>query len=130
MKLETSSFYDGINKNIKQGKSFTLTGLTTFSRLLLLKYIRNLSGKKILFITSTEQSALRYSADLDRLLNLKRLQFRIKIFLLMKLYRKIFTIIRNRFLFLLENLKSLLLRLKLCWRSFLTNHFLIKILFL
>ncbi len=71
MKLEASSFFDTINRNIKKGKSFTFTGLTTFSRLLLLKYIRKLSNKKILFITSTEQSALRYSADLERIFDLE-----------------------------------------------------------
>ena len=71
MKLETSSFFDGFASNIKRGKSFTLTGLTTFSRLLLLKYICKLSNKKILFITSTEQNALRYSADLERLFELE-----------------------------------------------------------
>lgn len=71
MRLETSSFFDGIASNIKRGKSFTFTGLTTFSRLLLIKYIRKLSNKKILFITSTEQNALRYSADLERLFELQ-----------------------------------------------------------
>ena len=71
MRLETSSFFDGFAVNIKRGKSFTLTGLTTFSRLLLVKYIRKLSGKKVLFITSTEQNALRYSADLERLFELE-----------------------------------------------------------
>ena len=50
MKLETSSFFDTLARNIKLGKSFTFTGLTTFSRLLLLKYIRKLSNKKILLI--------------------------------------------------------------------------------
>ena len=48
-----------------------MTGRTTFSRLLLLKYIKQLSGKKVLFITSTEQSAMRYSADLERLFELR-----------------------------------------------------------
>ena len=71
MKLEMSSFFDALAGNIKKGKSFTFTGLTTFSRLLLLKYIRKLSNKKILFITSTEQSALRYTADLERLFELE-----------------------------------------------------------
>ena len=71
MRLETSSFFDRFARNIKNGKSFTFTGLTTFCRLLLLKYIRKLSNKKILFITSTEQSALRYSADLKRLFELE-----------------------------------------------------------
>lgn len=71
MKLEFASFFDRFVRNIKKGKSFTLTGLTTFSRLLLLKYIYKHSGKKVLFITSTEQSALKYSADLERLFELE-----------------------------------------------------------
>ena len=71
MRLENASFFDGLANNIKHGKSFTLTGLTSFSRLLLVKYIRKLSGKKVLFVTSTEQSALRYSADLERLFELE-----------------------------------------------------------
>lgn len=70
MKIEQSSFFDKFVRNIKKGKSFTLTGLTIFSRLLLLKYIFRLSGKKVLFITSTEQSALKYSSDLERLFEL------------------------------------------------------------
>lgn len=70
MKIEQSSFFDKFVRNIKKGKSFTLTGLTIFSRLLLLKYIFRLSGKKVLFVTSTEQSALKYSSDLERLFEL------------------------------------------------------------
>ncbi len=70
MKLEQASFFDRFVRNIKRQKSFTLTGLTTFSRLLFLYYIYKLSGKKVLFITSSEQAALKYSADLDRLFNL------------------------------------------------------------
>ena len=75
MRLETSSFFDALARNIKLGKSFTFTGLTTFARLLLLKYIKKLSNKKILFITSTEQSALRYSADLERIFELDAVTF-------------------------------------------------------
>ena len=71
MRLETSSFFNSFVRNLKLGKSFTFTGLTVFSRLLLIKYIKKLSNKKILFITSTEQSALRYSADLERLFELE-----------------------------------------------------------
>ena len=70
MKLETASFFDEFIKKLKRGKSFTLTGLTAFSRLLLLKYIKDYSDKKVILITSTEQSALRYSADFERLFNL------------------------------------------------------------
>ena len=67
MKLENASFFDHLIRNIRKEKSFTLTGLTTFSRLLLLDYICKLSDKKVLFVTSTEQAALKYSADLERL---------------------------------------------------------------
>ena len=65
MKLETASFYDKFASNLKKQKSFTFTGLTTFSRLLLVRYIQKLSGKKILLLTSTEQSAQRYSSDMS-----------------------------------------------------------------
>ncbi len=71
MKLEHASFFDSFVRNIKKQKSFTVTGLTTFSRLLLLDYIYKLSGKKVLFVTSSEQSALKYSADLERIFNLE-----------------------------------------------------------
>ncbi len=71
MKLEKASFFEKLNINIKKEKSFTLTGLTGFSRLLLLKYISKLSGKKVLFITSTEQSAIKYSVDFERLFDIQ-----------------------------------------------------------
>ena len=67
MRLENSSFFDRFVRNIKKQKSFTLTGLTTFSRLLLVKYIQEISNKKILFLTSTEQAALRYSVDFEKI---------------------------------------------------------------
>lgn len=47
-------------------KSFSLaaTGLTTILRLLLITKIRKITDKKVLFVTSTEQNALRYQNDL------------------------------------------------------------------
>ncbi len=71
MRLENSSFFDSLVRNIKKQKSFTLTGLTTFSRLLLVKYIQEISNKKILFLTSTEQAALRYSVDFEKIWDLE-----------------------------------------------------------
>ena len=71
MKLEKSLFFDNFAQNIKRQKSFTLTGLTSFSRLLLLKYIKEISGKKLIFVTATEQNALKYSVDLERLFGLE-----------------------------------------------------------
>ena len=40
--------------------SFAITGLTTILRLLLVTKIRKITDKKILFVTSNEQNALRY----------------------------------------------------------------------
>ena len=71
MKLGNSSFFDNFVRNIKKQKSFTFTGLTSFSRLLLVNYIKILSGKKVLFITSTEQAGLKYGVDLERLFDIK-----------------------------------------------------------
>ena len=67
MKLENSPFYDNFVRNIKKQKSFTITGLTMFSRLLLVKYIKDISKKKILFITATEQASLKYIVDFERI---------------------------------------------------------------
>lgn len=44
--------------------SFAATGLTTILRLLLITKIRKITDKKVLFVTSTEQNALRYQNDL------------------------------------------------------------------
>ena len=71
MKLEKSSFFDNLVRNIKKQKSFTLTGLTSYIRLLLMESISKLSGKNILFITPTEQAGLRYSVDLERLFGIE-----------------------------------------------------------
>ena len=70
MIFEKCPFAENIIKNLKTGKSCTFTGLTTFSRLLLAKYIGDFAGKKILFITSTEQAGLKYCADLERIFNI------------------------------------------------------------
>ena len=62
-------FEDNINENyeefrlrIKDGKSFAVTGLTSVLRLFLLSKIAK--KKKTVFITATEQQALKYQTDL------------------------------------------------------------------
>ena len=50
-------------RNIKKSNSFVATGLTTFLRLLLSSDIVEKYNKKIVFVTSTEQSALKYKND-------------------------------------------------------------------
>ncbi len=67
MKPDKCSFLNKFLNNLRKGKSFTFTGLTSFSRVWLAKYINQFSGKKVLFITSTEQAGLKYKADLSRL---------------------------------------------------------------
>ncbi len=51
--------------------SFAITGLTTILRLLLITKIRKITDKKILFVTSNEQNALRYQNDLEKAFSVK-----------------------------------------------------------
>ncbi len=68
--IENSVFFDKFVANLNKQSSFTITGLTTYSKLLLISNILRFSKKKVLFITSTEQAALRYSADLERIFDI------------------------------------------------------------
>jgi len=63
---ENNHNYADFERNTARTFSFAVTGLTTLLRLLLIKQIKKISGKKILFITSTEQNALKYKNDLLR----------------------------------------------------------------
>ena len=71
MTFDKYPFSEIITKKIEKGKSLTFTGLTCFSRLWLTKYIKDVSNKKVLFITSTEQSGLKYCSDLGTLFDIK-----------------------------------------------------------
>ena len=71
MNIDSASFYDKLHRNLKKGVSFTITGLTSFAKLLLLNKIFKITNKKILFITSTEQSALKYSTDFEKLFDIQ-----------------------------------------------------------
>ncbi len=51
---------------VKKSWSFAVTGLTSLLRLLLVKNALEYSKKKILFITSSEQSALKFQNDFKR----------------------------------------------------------------
>jgi len=57
-------------EKIKSGKSFTVTGITGFLRLLLL-HTASLHTSKIVFVTSSEQSALKYQNDLLKVFSKK-----------------------------------------------------------
>ena len=67
MNIDFSEF----NSNVKHSKSFVVTGLTTFLRLLLVSETAQKLEKKVLFITSTEQAALKYQSDLKSFFELR-----------------------------------------------------------
>ncbi len=54
---------------LKKNNSFTISGLTSFLRLLLLALINK--EKNTVFIVNTEQTALKYKHDLEKLLNIE-----------------------------------------------------------
>lgn len=62
--IENNKNYTTLKKYAQNLKSFTVTGLTSFLRIFLLQKISEASQKKLLFITSSEQSALKYQNDL------------------------------------------------------------------
>ena len=70
MKIENSAIFDEFESYIKQGRSFGVTGLTSFLRMLSIKKVLTCSKKKILFVTSTEQTALKYQNDLSEFFDL------------------------------------------------------------
>lgn len=62
--FENNKNFVHFKRNLLTSKSFAITGLTTFLRLLLVQKISNISQKGILFITANEQNALKYQNDL------------------------------------------------------------------
>ena len=66
-----SENYEDFRLKVKQGKSFAITGLTSILRLFFISKIKTYSAKKVLFITSTEQNALKYQSDLLNAFNIQ-----------------------------------------------------------
>ncbi len=64
---ENNQSFNTFKKYLRKSCSFAITGVTALSRLVLLQKISELTDKKILFVTSSEQSALRYSNDYKNL---------------------------------------------------------------
>lgn len=61
---DISNNYEDFRARVKKGETFAVTGLTSVLRIYLLSKISQYSKKKVLFITSTEQNALKYQSDL------------------------------------------------------------------
>jgi len=55
---------------VKKSRSFAVTGLTSILRILLVKIAKDVSKKKILLVTSSEQTALKFQNDFKRLFDL------------------------------------------------------------
>ena len=68
---ENNENYALFERYLTKSFSFAITGLTTILRLFLITKIKKITDKKILFITSTEQSALKYQNDLLKAFNEK-----------------------------------------------------------
>ena len=68
---DISKSYEDFRAKVKKDKSFAVTGLTSILRIFLLSKLKAYSNKKILFITSTEQNALKYQSDLLSAFNIK-----------------------------------------------------------
>ena len=66
-----SENYEDFRIKVKRNKSFAVTGLTSVLRLFLVQKTKFYSQKKILFITSTEQNALKYQSDLLNAFNIQ-----------------------------------------------------------
>jgi len=66
-----SENYEEFRLKAKQNKSFAITGLTSVLRLFFISKIKFYSKKKILFVTSTEQNALKYQSDLLNAFNVQ-----------------------------------------------------------
>ncbi len=62
--FENIKNFSHLKRNLNQSKSFVITGLTSFLRIFLVQKIKEISGKKILFVTASEQNALKYQNDL------------------------------------------------------------------
>ncbi len=63
--------YDQFRQKIKDSRSFAVTGLTSVLRIFFLSKIRTYSKKKVLFVSASEQDALKYQSDLESIFGLK-----------------------------------------------------------
>ncbi|MDD3236552.1 MAG: transcription-repair coupling factor [Candidatus Gastranaerophilales bacterium] len=61
---------DKISSYIKWGRSFAVSGVTNILKILVIGYISKVQGKKILLLTDSEQTALKFNNDLEKLLNI------------------------------------------------------------
>ena len=63
--------FEKMKSLLLKSKSFTVSGVTSFFRLILLNKIQEFSGKKILVVTSNEQSSLKLQSDYKKIFGKK-----------------------------------------------------------
>ncbi len=68
-------YLEKIRALLKQETSFAISGITNCSKLILLSQIKNIQKKDIIFITETEQTALKFQNDLKILFNIESVIF-------------------------------------------------------
>ena len=68
--------FEKMKSLLLKSKSFTVSGVTSFFRLILLNKIQEFSGKKILVVTSNEQSSLKLQSDYKKIFGKKFLSLK------------------------------------------------------
>lgn len=68
--FEKYKAFSRLKRNLNTDKSFVISGLTSFLRLILVQKINELSKKKVLFVTADEQNALKYQNDLKKVFDI------------------------------------------------------------
>lgn len=70
-----AQYSEKITALINKGNSFTISGITNSSKLLILAQLFLKNNKKIIFIVETEQIALKFQNDLNKLFNINSVIF-------------------------------------------------------
>ncbi len=68
-------YWEKASALINKGVSFAFSGITNCSKLIILAQMAIKNNKKIVFVTETEQTALKFQNDLNKLFNLNAVIF-------------------------------------------------------
>ena len=66
LKITDNNPFNIFYHNVKSGIPFKVTGLTTLLRLYLTVRCKEISNKKVLLLTASEQNALKYKNDFEK----------------------------------------------------------------
>lgn len=71
LKSKKYSTYEEVKKLVKYNKTFVISGVTGVLKTLLLGQLSVNEGKKLIFLTDSEQTAIKYRNDLEKFLNVE-----------------------------------------------------------